>query len=144
MSERRFPIQQHYERGDDGKVGVAPYPTSIPWHVADLAYSVYSNRYGRDQSLERLAERGGFGPLEMNDFLPNWRELAEDAHVAEAVKRTRQDDCAALEELRQELLALSLTYRRGSSAALRLLCDAAALARGVAAIRASRDRKAGS
>lgn len=61
-----FPIQS--ERGAD------PHPLRIPWDVAELAYSVYSARYGRDQSLERMAERGGFGPSEMDMFLPDWRE----------------------------------------------------------------------
>lgn len=68
--ERMFPIQQ--ERG------AAPYPTRIPWSVADRAYSVYSAKYGRSQSLERLAERGGFAPSEMDMFLPGWREEASE------------------------------------------------------------------
>lgn len=67
MPEKMFPIQrQHRYEG-------AAYPTQIPWSVADLAYSVYRNRYGAEQSLERLAERGGFGPGEMDEFLPDWR-----------------------------------------------------------------------
>lgn len=68
--DKRFPIQT------SSRYSGPPHPTSIPWHVADLAYSVYARRYGRSQSLERLAERGGFGPCEMDDFLPNWRELS--------------------------------------------------------------------
>lgn len=67
MSEKMFPIQS--QRNYKGEA----YPLSIPWSVAALAYTVYSNRYGRGQSLERLAERGGFGPGEMDDFLPDWR-----------------------------------------------------------------------
>ena len=79
--ERTFPIQR-------GERGVKPHPTRIPWHVADLAYSVYSARFGTSQSLERLAERGGFGPEEMDMFLPDWRERCDEnarlkARVAE-------------------------------------------------------------
>lgn len=50
MAEQKwFPIQQ------GGKV---------TWEVAEVAYRTYSRRYGTRQSLERLAERGGFGVLE--------------------------------------------------------------------------------
>lgn len=66
MSEQKtFPIQS--------KRGAAPHPTRISWETAELAYSVYASEYGRGQSLERLAERGGFGPGEMDMFLPDWR-----------------------------------------------------------------------
>src|SRR5690606_9962744 len=61
-----FPIQA--ERG------AKPHPMKIPWSVAERAYSVYAARYGKGQSLERMAERGGFGPGEMDMFLPGWRE----------------------------------------------------------------------
>ena len=70
VSERMFPIQR--ERG------AKPHPTQIPWSLAELAYSVYSARYGTSQSLERLAERHGFGPSEMDDFLPDWRERCDE------------------------------------------------------------------
>jgi hypothetical protein len=70
MSEARmFPIQS--ERG------ARPHPLLIPWSIAELAYSVYSARYGRSQSLEDLARRGGFGPGEMDMFLPDWRERCD-------------------------------------------------------------------
>lgn len=83
-----FPIQSSYRKD------VKPHPTSIPWSIADLAYSVYSASYGREQSLERLAERGGFGPEEMDVLVPNWRVLCSDSvkfleqanELAEALK----------------------------------------------------------
>lgn len=65
MTEKTFPIQ--FESG------AAPFPTSIPWHIAELAYSVYGAKHGTSQSLERLAERGGFAPSEMDQYLPDWR-----------------------------------------------------------------------
>lgn len=61
-----FPIQ--------AQRGARPHPLEIPWSIAELAYSVYAARYGRGQSLERLAERAGFCPDEMDMFLPDWRE----------------------------------------------------------------------
>ena len=48
-SIRMFPIQ-------DGQ--------SVPWQEAERAYETYVNLYGARQSLERIAERGGFGRTE--------------------------------------------------------------------------------
>lgn len=71
MSEpRMFPIQT--------KRGAKPHPLLIPWSVAELAYSVYAAQYGRSQTLERLAQRGGFGPGEMDEYLPDWRERCSE------------------------------------------------------------------
>jgi hypothetical protein len=70
VNDKLFPIQSQR--------GAKPHPLRIPWSVAELAYSVYSGLYGRDQSLERLAERGGFGPGEMDEFLPDWRERCDE------------------------------------------------------------------
>ena len=45
-AERKFPMM-------DGP--------PIPWQLAEVIYSGYSALYGTDQSLDRIAERGGFG-----------------------------------------------------------------------------------
>lgn len=45
LRERQFPMQ-------DGP--------AIPWSMAERIYFVYADLFGTDQSLERLAERGGF------------------------------------------------------------------------------------
>ena len=71
MAERMFPIQ-----GDFGK---PPHPMNrtpagqVPWKVAERAYEVYSPLYGTDQSLERLAERAGFGWGELGILLATHR-----------------------------------------------------------------------
>lgn len=84
MNDRKmFPIQT--ERG------APPHPLLIPWHIAELAYSVYASRYGTSQSLERLAERGGFGPSEMDIFLPDWRDRCQKFHEVWIVVRTMLD-----------------------------------------------------
>ena len=44
--ERRFPIQGGL---------------TVSWPAAERAYHTYARHFGRAQSLERLAERGGFG-----------------------------------------------------------------------------------
>lgn len=51
MPEKRFPMQD----GPD-----------IDWITAEKIYEVYSELYGTEQSLKRLAERGGFA----------WEEVA--------------------------------------------------------------------
>jgi len=57
-----------------------PRPTSpkrIPWEVAERAYSGYTARYGKYQSLERIAERGGFGARELDMWAPGWDREAK-------------------------------------------------------------------
>lgn len=48
---------------------------AIPWSMADKIYEAYSALYGTQQSVERLAERGGF----------SWREV--EVIFAELKKR---------------------------------------------------------
>lgn len=67
--EKLFPIQA--ERG------AKPFPMCVPWSVAELAYSVYASLYGKSQSLDRLAQRGGFAPSEMDQYAPGWRERCD-------------------------------------------------------------------
>ncbi len=56
----------------------------IPWSVYERAYAAYRERYGDHPSregqtpAERLAERGGFGIEEMDEYLPGWREEVEE------------------------------------------------------------------
>lgn len=67
--EKQFPIQGDY------KDRVERPPGTVPWSIAEQAYSVYSSKYGRGQSLERLAERGGFGHGEMDMWAPEgWHQ----------------------------------------------------------------------
>ena len=47
--ERRFPILNSGRR------------LTVSWTAAEIAYVSYSRHYGNSQTLERLAERGGFG-----------------------------------------------------------------------------------
>lgn len=57
---RRCPIQAEYGRREENKPA-----TAIPWWLAELAYEYYAERNGTSQSLERIAERGGFGRDEL-------------------------------------------------------------------------------
>ncbi len=62
---RAFPIQS----GWDKEAHCHEKGSSIPWWLAEEAYTYYSSRWGTDQSLERLAERGGFGRDELLGLL---------------------------------------------------------------------------
>jgi hypothetical protein len=84
-AQRTFPIQQ-------GRRGDPPHPTRIPWSVADKAYSVYSAHYGSDQTLERLAERGGFGWEEMDRFYPPWRNEVSEIEKWRQIAATAQQE----------------------------------------------------
>ncbi len=53
MTDKRFPIQD---------VG------TVAWAAAEHAFSNYAQRYGTDQSLMRIAQRGGFGLGEFADL----------------------------------------------------------------------------
>ena len=59
---RSFPVQGDYERNP-------AKPSTIPWWLAELAYEHYAELFGRQQSLERLGERGGFGRDELVKLL---------------------------------------------------------------------------
>lgn len=79
MSERRFPIIRSPVRDPvTRRRGWDTSFRSIPWAWAEKAYAVYSERYGREQSLERMAQRGGFGVEELDLFAPGWREHASE------------------------------------------------------------------
>ena len=65
---RPFPIQAGTYRQPNGEVRrpVERYSAcTIPWWLAEEAYKRYVKEGGRGQSLERLAERGGFGREEL-------------------------------------------------------------------------------
>lgn len=65
---RRFPLLS--EKGE-------PAGRTVSWAQAERAYEGYAKRYpasASGQDLERIAERGGFGPSEMDDYAPGWRE----------------------------------------------------------------------
>ncbi len=67
MAKKEFPII----RGGSLK--------SIPRSVAEMVYEGYARDYPGGQSLERLAERGGFGLYELGLYLPNWQQEVADA-----------------------------------------------------------------
>ena len=95
MDTRTFPIQSDYR---DTKA----HPTTIPWEVADKAYAVYRGRYGSQQTLERLAERGGFSGGEMDEFYPGWRDEVSGIAVRDARIAALEAQVKALTEERDQ------------------------------------------
>ncbi len=65
---RPFPIQGGPSYRLEGRM-IYPPPSRIPWWLAEEAYAYYSERFGTDQSIERLAQLGGFGREELLHFL---------------------------------------------------------------------------
>jgi len=66
-----FPLQGEYRLDNNAsreRVPACLIPWS-PWSAAEIAYAEYALRYGLQQTLERLAERGGFGRDEFIDLL---------------------------------------------------------------------------
>jgi hypothetical protein len=64
---KSFPIQaaSNWGKGKNDRPLTQNPPCTIPWWLAEEAYEYYSEKFGIDQSLERLAERGGFGRKEL-------------------------------------------------------------------------------
>lgn len=58
---RRAPVQDSREHGK----GLG----SVDWAEHLEAWAVYASRYGKSQSAERIAERGGFSFGELYQFL---------------------------------------------------------------------------
>ena len=81
MTERFFPIQSEAARGVDGQYArpIRELEASrVPWWLAELAYKSYSKHCGTSQSLERLAERGGFGHYEFVVLLRGGNPFGSD------------------------------------------------------------------
>ena len=71
MTERRAPVN----------VRSGPYAgATIPWAVHVVAWERYAIVFpgsARDQDAERIAERGGFSPTELDTLVPDWRSSVE-------------------------------------------------------------------
>lgn len=83
QNERRFPIQGErirlpLEPGQQYQGFAVREYGWVPWAVAEEAYKVYSRKYGKDQSLETLAARGGFGWSELVWLLRGGTEETEN------------------------------------------------------------------
>jgi hypothetical protein len=104
-----FPLQ--VTRGLTG-------PVSVPWEVADRAWAAYSALYGRGQSVERLAQRGGFSWGEMDSLFPGWRQATDEWVQLRAELATVRGVSDALEKQ----VALLTTDLDNLTAEIRKVC----------------------
>ena len=72
---RRTRVQgdgSYHLRPDDPSRGDAHYPGSVSWEEHEEAWRGYERRFpgsARDQDAEMIARRGGFGYLEMTEYM---------------------------------------------------------------------------
>ena len=74
MDEASFPITSIaplFANRSNGPMRYLRY--SIPKEVAKIAWEEYDRIYHNGQSLDRIAQRGGFGETEMDNLYPEWR-----------------------------------------------------------------------
>ena len=81
-----------------------PGPVNIPWSVAEKAYGAYALRFGKGQSLERIAERHGFSWSEMDMFLPGWREECSEIDALRAKLSASEREVERLTAEREDQL----------------------------------------
>lgn len=82
--DREFRIARDYR-------AQKPHPTTIPWRIAELAYSTYVRKYASKQTLERINERGGFYAEEMDELMPGWRDMVSEAADLRCLARSLWD-----------------------------------------------------
>ena len=99
MSERRFPIQSDIMDFRLGYGRKEVPATTVPWSEAEIAYQTYAAAGNGDQSLEKLARRGGFGRFEFAflraGFYPSgggYRMLLDHPLVTELAPKGDTDD----------------------------------------------------
>lgn len=73
MAERMFPMMQE----EPGKSS-----PPIPWSLAEEIYKVYQRVNNNDQTLERIAERGGFSYGEIRALM----EKYERGRASESIR----------------------------------------------------------
>jgi hypothetical protein len=89
----------------------------IPWALHEEAFAVYAEKYGHGQSAERLAERGGFGAGELDDFVPGWRD--RHAAIVEMVEAAQREGRA---EGRRQAYEMSARLLRQSAKNIQQAC----------------------
>ena len=61
---------------------------NIPEWLARLVYKAYANKYGKQQSYERIRERGGFGKAEVVWLL----SLLNTRTIEDAIRIVKEND----------------------------------------------------
>lgn len=58
--------------------------------LANAAWSVYEKKYGKSQTMERMAERGGFGQAEFIWLLRGAVETQEESDLIQTMVKGRK------------------------------------------------------
>ncbi len=106
-AEKEFPII--------ASPNVKAHPLRIPWSIAELAYSRYSARYETYQSLQRLAERGGFHANEMDCFVPDWRDQCNEITLWKQLAETTKHELETARTRIKELEEMMLDHAKASA-----------------------------
>lgn len=98
-------LYEEYEAGckeysRNGKYFPSPDGPPFPWYIAEKAYAKYVELYGRGQSLETLAQRGGFYQQELDALTPGWRNEVSELEVLKKEKASLE---ATIDDLRARL-----------------------------------------
>ena len=83
--QERFPIMRPYGKNWER----LPCPRSIPWYLLQEAQA----KSNHDQTLKRLAERGGLAPSEAVAVIEGrrWQNMGEQASIDRLVELVRND-----------------------------------------------------
>jgi hypothetical protein len=65
----------------------------VHWYIGQRAWEKYATKHGREQSCERIVQRGGLSCREMDIFSPGWRE--EDAGIKKAEANAAEFEASA-------------------------------------------------
>lgn len=90
VEPRRAPVQSERNR---------PAGTVL-WEEHEKAWRAYSVRYGKDQSAERIAERGGFGYDEITKLLKHppltWESHERSLNIEAREQQARREGALAM------------------------------------------------
>ena len=84
---------------------VQGYSAGIPWEMHLRAYDAYCQRYRKQQALIEGGCRGGFGTVELDEFIPGWRD---EAALTDALDRAKKAEA----QLATITAGLALEYVR--------------------------------
>lgn len=98
MTEKRCPVMYP----TDSRRNVAPGPLTISMSIAERAHSVYVQKYGKGQTLERMIERGGYHAGELDMYLgTGWRQEEHEIELLRAqVAKLQAEHDAVLQTIK--------------------------------------------
>lgn len=115
-----FPLQSEWRRPDDERPAQR---ASCSWWLAEEAYGVYAAKYGKEQSLQRLADRAGFSNREMDAFVPGWRDKMDENEALRTQVAEQGAKLARIYELSDRPIPVFIEDDRKHAAELKAAID---------------------